>query len=383
MKIYTQLADLPTDLTPVVATIGNFDGVHLGHQGVIAEVISRARFLNARSLAITFDPPPARVLRPDHPHPLITPLPRKLELLAATGIDATLVLPFTDELRRMPPRTFASEILAQAIRATEIHEGENFRFGYQAEAGISGPAGLETLGRELGFNVVVYAPRIVRGAPVSSSRIRNLIQAPTLISANALTGANAPGPSQVAIPPRAVILSEAKDPEGSNSATVAQDLSPTESATFASKNALSEARALLGRPFSIDSTPAPGRGYGTRYTVPTINLALYPELLPTNGVYITTLTIGTAPHAETFQAVTNIGTRPTFGADSFAIESHLLNFHPLEGDQALTETTPLRLTFLRRLRAEQKFPTTEALRDQIARDVTQARRYFTLCHTLA
>jgi riboflavin kinase / FMN adenylyltransferase len=335
MNIYHQLADLPTDLTPVVATIGNFDGVHLGHQGVIAEVISRARFLNARSLAITFDPPPARVLRPDHPHPLITPLPRKLELLASTGIDATLVLSFTDQLRRMTARTFASEILAQAIHATEIHEGENFRFGYQAEAGISGPTGIETLGRELGFNVVVYAPRIVRGASVSSSRIRHLIAA------------------------------------------------PAPNAEPANKTALSEVRALLGRPFSIDSTPAPGRGYGTRYTVPTINLAPYPELLPTNGVYITTLTIGSGPHAETFEAVTNIGTRPTFGADSFAIESHLLNFHPLEGNQALTETTPLRLTFLRRLRAEQKFPTTEALRDQIARDVTQARRYFTLCHTLA
>jgi riboflavin kinase/FMN adenylyltransferase len=320
LKIYRQLAELPHHTTPVVATIGNFDGVHLGHQGVIAEVIHRARFLGGRSLAITFDPPPARVLRPDHPHPLITPLPRKLELLAATGIDATLVLPFTDQLRRLSPRAFATEILAEAIHATEIHEGENFRFGYQAEAGISGPTGLETLGRELGFKVVIYAPRIVRGAPVSSSRIRNLIAAGTI----------------------------------------------------------NQARALLGHPFSIDSTPAPGRGYGTRYAVPTINLAPYAELLPTNGVYITTLTIGANPHAETFQAVTNVGNRPTFGADSFAIESHLLNFHPID----LDETTPLRLTFLRRLRDEQKFPTTEALRDQIARDVTQARRYFTLCHNL-
>jgi riboflavin kinase/FMN adenylyltransferase len=345
MKIYRQLAELPHDPSPVVATIGNFDGIHLGHQGVIAEVIDRARFLGGCSLAITFDPHPARVLRPDHPHPLITPLPRKLELLAATGIDAVLVLPFTDELRRMSPRAFASDILANAIHITEIHEGENFRFGYQAEAGISGPAGLETLGRELGFNVVVYAPRIVRGAPVSSSRIRNLIASGTM----------------------------------------------------------NQARALLGRPFSIDSTPAPGRGYGTRYAVPTINLAPYTELLPAHGVYITTLTIGPAPFNDsryprasalglsaqseesglqplghTFEAVTNVGNRPTFGADSFAIESHLLDFHPID----LTETTPLRLTFLRRLRAEQKFPTAEALRDQIARDVTHARRYFALCGAL-
>ncbi|HEV2646956.1 MAG TPA: riboflavin biosynthesis protein RibF [Acidobacteriaceae bacterium] len=318
MNIYTQLAELPADPTPVVATIGNFDGVHLGHQGVIAEVIQRARFLNARSLAITFDPHPARVLRPEHPHTLITPLPRKLELLAATGIDATLVLPFTDDLRRMSPRTFASEVLAHAIRVTEIHEGENFRFGYQAEANI---ASLETLGRELGFSAVIYAPRIVRGAPVSSSRIRDLVAA----------------------------------------------------------GVMNQARALLGRPFSIDSTPAPGRGYGTRYAVPTINLAPYPELLPSNGVYITTLAIGTGASAETFEAVTNVGTRPTFGAESFAVESHLLNFNPID----LTEATPVRLTFLRRLRDEQKFPTTEALRQQIARDVNHARRYFVFCQNFA
>jgi riboflavin kinase / FMN adenylyltransferase len=317
MNIYRQLVEVPAPTTPVVATIGNFDGVHLGHQGVIAEVIDRARFLSAQSLAITFDPHPGRILRPQHPQPLITPLARKLELLAETGIDAALVLPFTEALRHLNARAFASEILADGIHATEIHEGENFRFGYQAEAGIDG---LESLGRELGFRVVVYAPRIVRGAAVSSSRIRALIEAGNV----------------------------------------------------------SHARALLGRPFSIDSTPATGRGYGTRYAVPTINLAAYSELLPANGVYITTLRIGIGASAETFEAVTNVGNRPTFGADSFAIESHLLNFHPVD----LDVSTPLRLTFLRRLRAERKFPSTEALRDQIGHDVKQANRYFTLCERL-
>jgi riboflavin kinase/FMN adenylyltransferase len=318
MNIYRQLADLPTATAPVVATIGNFDGVHLGHQGVIAEVIDRAHFLGGRSLAITFDPHPARVLRPDQPQPLITPLPRKLELLAATGIDATLVLPFTDALRQMHPRDFATEVLVNAVHATEVHEGENFRFGYHAEAGIDG---LEALGRELGFAVTIYAPRSVRGAAVSSSRVRKLIAA----------------------------------------------------------GDASHARALLGRPFSVDSTPAPGRGYGTKYAVPTINLAPYAELLPAHGVYVTTLTIGTGPDAETFESVTNIGNRPTFGSDSFAVESHLLNFHPI----TLAEDTPLRLTFLRRLRDERRFPTTQALRNQISRDVTRSRRYFDLCRRLA
>jgi len=314
MLIYRQLDELPAAQTPVVATIGNFDGVHLGHQAVIAEVIARARFLGGLSLAITFDPHPARVLRPEQPRQLITPLARKLELLADTGIDATLVLPFTEALGRCSARDFVTQVLVNAVHVTEVHEGANFRFGHHAEAGVTGPTGLQALGRELGFTVTSYAPLSLRGAPVSSSRIRTLLA----------TGD------------------------------------------------VSHARALLGVPFSVDSTPASGRGFGARYTVPTVNLASYPELLPANGVYITTLAVG----QETFQGVTNVGVRPTFGEASFAVESHLLDFHPIE----LTEKTALRLTFLRRLRDEERFASPEALREQIARDVTCARRYFSLCN---
>ena len=142
---------------------------------------------------------------------------------------------------------------------------------------------------------------------------------------------------------------------------------------------MNHVRALLGRSFAICSTPASGRGYGTRYTVPTINLAPYTELLPANGVYITTLTIGAGESSETFDAVTNVGNRPTFGTDSFSVESHLLNFHPI----ALDEHTPLTLTFLRRLRAEMRWPNPEALREQIGRDVATAKRYFSLCRVVA
>jgi len=138
---------------------------------------------------------------------------------------------------------------------------------------------------------------------------------------------------------------------------------------------LHEARALLGRSFAVLSTPASGRGYGTRYAVPTINLAPYPELLPAHGVYITTLRIG---DGRVFRGVTNVGNRPTFGADSFAVESHLLDFEPVN----LTETTTLELTFLRRLRAERRFESTEALREQIQRDVRRALRFFTLSDAL-
>jgi riboflavin kinase / FMN adenylyltransferase len=318
MKICHQLAEIPPDFGPSIATIGNFDGVHRGHQWVISEVVARARALGIKSVAITFDPHPARVIRPESSQPLITPLAEKLELLASTGIDAALILPFTHELSRMSARTFATNVLQRVLHVTELHEGENFRFGYQAKAGIDS---LEVLGRELGFSVRVYAPQTIRGQAISSSTIRKLIT------------------------------------EGD----------------------VSHVRALLGRPFAIIGAPASGRGYGTRYTVPTINLAPYAELLPANGVYITSLTIGAGKSSETFDAVTNVGNRPTFGADSFTVESHLLNFHPI----ALNEHTPLTLAFLRRLRPEVRWPNPEALREQIGRDVAKAKRYFSLCRVVA
>ncbi len=308
MNIFSSLSDL-ANFGPVVATIGNFDGVHCGHRWVIDKVNARAKELGLRSLAITFDPHPVRILRPEAPHVLITPVAQKLELLAQTGIDATLVLPFTPELSRLSAEAFASTVLCEGCGVTEVHEGETFRFGYQAAADMHG---LESLGQQLGFAVNAYSPHILRGAPVSSSRIRTLIAA----------------------------------------------------------GEVSQARALLGRPFAVRSTPASGRGYGTRYTVPTINLATYPELLPGIGVYITTLKIAD----ETFQSVTNVGNRPTFGADSFTVESHILNFHPIP----LAEDTPLELTFLHRLRDEIRFPSPEALLAQIKRDVAKAQRFFAL-----
>lgn len=318
MKIYRHLSEIPANFGPSVATIGNFDGVHRGHRGVISEVVERARALGISSVAITFDPHPGRILRPQAHQPLITPLAQKIELLVTTGIDALLVLPFTGDFSRMTARSFAIEVLQRKLHVTELHEGENFRLGYQAEADVDS---LKLLGEELGFSLCIYTSRIIRRQAISSSRIRQLI----------------------------------------------------------AQGNISQARALLGRPFSITTAPASGRGYGTRYTVPTINMAAYPELLPANGVYITSLTVGAGTSQETFDAVTNVGNRPTFGADSFAVESHLLNFHPIE----LNEYTPLTLTFLQRIRAEMRFPNPEALREQIGKDVLKARRYFTLCHSVS
>jgi len=130
------------------------------------------------------------------------------------------------------------------------------------------------------------------------------------------------------------------------------------------------ARWMLGRPFAVLSTQARGRGIGTRLLVPTVNLAPYDGLLPAFGVYVTRLRV----NGRAFQAVTNVGNRPTFGEASFAVESYILNFEPVDMD----ETTPIELKFLLRLRGEIQWPSPEALKAQIFKDVARAKRYFRL-----
>ena len=311
MQIFRNLDELASSTKPSVVSVGNFDGVHLGHQLVLKSMIGRARESGAQSAVVTFDPHPSHVLHSSRRTPLITPLPQKLDLLAATGIDLALVLEFNEDLRHWSAREFAERVLRDALRTVEVHEGETFRFGYGAAADV---ASLSDLGREFGFTVQAYEPRIIEGAPISSSRIRALIAA----------------------------------------------------------GDIAEANNLLGRNFSIRSTPALGRGYGTRYTVPTINLAPYAELLPAIGVYVTRLAVGESSNARIFQGVTNVGNRPTFGADSFAVETHLLDFEPIE----LSESTPLEMSFLHRLRDERRFASPEELRAQIQRDVAEAKQIF-------
>ncbi|MFY9562386.1 MAG: bifunctional riboflavin kinase/FAD synthetase [Terriglobales bacterium] len=307
MEIFHKLADVPAGFGPTLVSVGNFDGVHRAHRFVLNEIVKRAKDLNAKSMAVTFEPHPARILRPDSNLKLLTPTPEKLRLLASTGIDAVLLVPFTRDLSLMTPREFAQEILKKRLRVSEVHEGYNFHFGHKASGNIQT---LRELGREMGFEVHDYPEMRLRGEPVSSSHIRKLLR----------------------------------------------------------EGRVSRARHLLARPFSILSTAGRGRGYGAKYTVPTINLARYEELVPKDGVYITRTRVGD----ECFDSVTNVGNRPTFGADSFAVESHLLNFHPLQ----VTADTEVEIHFLDRLRDEIKFPSVEALREQIGRDVAKAQKYF-------
>jgi len=309
MQVFHKLEDVPADFGPTLLSVGNFDGVHRAHIRVLANIVSRSREHGRKALAVTFEPHPARILRPDSGLKLLTPTPEKLRLLEASGLDAALLLPFGRDLSLMTAEVFAHDILKETLQAREVHEGYNFHFGNKAAGDVKL---LTKFGREMGFEVKVYPELRLRGEPVSSTQIRKL-----------LTLGN-----------------------------------------------VSRARHLLARPFSILSTAGRGRGYGSRYTVPTINLSRYEELVPKDGVYVTRTRVG----EECFDSVTNVGNRPTFGTESFVIETHLLNFHPIE----LNPETEVEINFLQRLRDEIKFPSVGALREQIGKDVNKAQRYFRL-----
>jgi len=309
MQIFHNLEEIPPDFGPSLVSVGNFDGVHRAHVRVLEEIVARAEERRAKSVAVTFEPHPMRMLRPEASVKLLTPASQKLRLLEQTGLDAAVVIPFTRELSRMSPGEFVERILSGKLQTLEAHEGYNFRFGHKAGGDVHL---LAQLGARLGFRVVVYPEMCVRGLSVSSTRIRELIQS----------------------------------------------------------GDVRRARYLLGRAFGIQSVAGRGRGYGARYTVPTVNLGPYEELVPRDGVYITRTRVA----RECFDSVTNVGNRPTFGSDSFAIESHLLDFHPLE----ITAETEIEIHFLARIRDEVKFSSVEPLREQILKDVARARRYFAL-----
>jgi riboflavin kinase/FMN adenylyltransferase len=307
--VFHSLAEIPSGFGPTVAAIGNFDGVHLGHRAILDGVMKEARSSGARAVAITFDPHPEQFLRPSHAPLLLTPIAERARLLAETGVDAILVLAFDAALARLTPREFVRWILVDALRTRSIHEGQSFRFGHGAAAGVGE---LAALGSESGFTVHIHGALRVRGMEVSSSAVRALLAA----------------------------------------------------------GDVRRARWMLGRPFAVLSTQARGRGIGTRLLVPTVNLAPYDGLLPAFGVYVTKLKV----KGRMFQSVTNVGNRPTFGEASFAVESHILDFEAIE----MTETTPIELEFLLRLRGEQTWPSPEALKAQITKDVARAERYFRL-----
>ncbi len=305
MKVWRSFPEVPAALPYPVFTIGNFDGVHVGHQRILEMVCRRAAAAGGTSLVLTFDPHPTRIVAPERAPLLLTPLPARLDLLRQAGIAGVLVLSFTPELSRLTPQQFARDILAGRLRAREIIVGENFRFGHKHAGDIQS---LQQFGLSFGFLVQGVGPVRMRGAVVSSSHIRQLV----------------------------------------------------------SDGRVSRANRLLGHCFSVRGRIVPGRQIGRSRTVPTLNLEPYPELLPARGVYVTE----TLCNGARAVSVTNVGHSPTFQGSELRVESFLLEAAPP------SDAGEMEVVFWRRLRDERHFPSAEALKAQILRDVAATRSFF-------
>ena len=246
-----------------VLAIGNFDGLHLGHQAILRAALQRAQETKDVATALTFDPPPLKVLRPESAPLRISTNAQRMEMFGVLGLEAAVVLPFTLELARLSPEEFVDTILLRGLRVRTILVGEDFRFGHRGAGDVRF---LRELGMRQGFEVVIIPPVVHRGEVVSSTAIRREIAA----------------------------------------------------------GDVTHASLLLGRPFALTGEVVSGTGTGRRFTFPTLNLVPEQELLPARGVYVTrTLWEG---EAKSHRSVTNIGMRPTFNGSALSVETHLLDY---------------------------------------------------------
>jgi riboflavin kinase/FMN adenylyltransferase len=295
---------------PSSVTIGNFDGVHIGHQRIFRRVVEIARANDWTPVVLTFDPHPAKIVAPLRAPLLLSSLEDRRRWMTAEGIEQVCVLPFNNEFAKLTPEQFVESILVGKLDARAVLVGDNFRFGNR-QAGDT--ALMQHLGEKHGFTVEIVDAVNYRHHPVSSTEVRKLI-----IEGN-----------------------------------------------------VGLAARLLTRPYSLEGDVVPGRGVGSKQTVPTLNLATEGEVIPANGVYVTRTR--ELESRRTWQSVTNIGYRPTFDdGRQLSIETFLLE--PLEGE------TPkrIRVELLHRLREERKFESPEALKRQILHDVERAKHFFRL-----
>jgi riboflavin kinase/FMN adenylyltransferase len=312
MQVLREVGGCPTPDAGTVVTIGAYDGVHLGHQTVIAAVRARAADAGMESAVVTFDRHPASVVRPESAPRLLTDLEQKLELLADTGVDRCLVITFDEARSHEPAEEFVREVLVDCLGAKVVIVGEDFHFGHQRKGNV---ALLEEMGSDLGFEVEGLA----------------------LVDAHGRAAGDEPKASSTAI----------------RHALVAGDLET--------------AISLLGRPHEVRGVVADGDKRGRELGFPTANVSVPGDiLLPADGIYA-----GWYERADgtVHPTAISLGRRPTFYEEAHAslLEAHLLDFDgDLYGEHA-------KVRFVARLRGEERFDDVDALVTQIRRDCDDAR----------
>ena len=265
MKVFNRLDQIIEPIKGAVITIGNFDGVHIGHQALFHEVIEKAEAIDGTSVAMTFEPHPLRVLKQNNHPPLITLYEQKAELIERSGIDVLICVPFTLEFAALSAEQFVRDLLVQKIGIKAIVVGEDYSFGKNREGNIDL---LNSFGIKYGFEVIV---------------------AGWIKSARAL----------------------------------AERISSTKIRELVTDGRMEQAEKMLGRNYQIRGKVVTGRDRGGKLLgIPTANLNLNDELCPKTGIYAVTVECKGNQH----QGVANIGYSPTFEDHVFTVEVHILDF---------------------------------------------------------
>lgn len=306
MKLLIGSANIkPIPGYPVVA-IGNFDGVHLGHQAILAQAIERAQEKDGTSVVLTFEPHPMKVLHPEREFRLLNTFQIKMRLIESTGVDVTFSAEFSKAFAQQTPSEFAKTYLRDKIGCKEVIVGKNFNFGKDRAGTVKD---LIEFGKEFGFEVVIQEPVMVEGIPVSSTKIRQLIQ------------------------------------EGN----------------------VGLAGKMMGRYYSMEGKVLHGDGRGKSLGYPTANFRLPNELIPREGVYAARVATLKAEGYMTLDGIVYIGSKPTFDKTEVQMEVHLFDVNEnLYGKRLL-------VTFIEWVRGDEKFEDSAALIRQIGQDIEKAR----------
>jgi len=301
MQIIRHIDDPALAFDGLSVTLGNFDGIHVGHQALIKNAVDDGQRLGVRSAVLTFEPHPLRVLAPERAPKMLLTHKDKMQLLQSLGVDCVVVQQFDRSFAAIGAEEFVRKYLVERLRAKKVWVGKDLRFGKGRAGDIDK---LRAWGLQSGFDVGMVEPVMVCGERVSSSRIRELI-----------------GNGEVAA-----------------------------------------VQPMLARYYFVSGKVVAGHRRGRQLGFPTANIASRAEVVPHDGIYATLFHLG----ENILPSVTSIGLNPTFGAGPRTIESYILNFdREIYGES-------VKLSFLARLRGEQKFTSVESLIEQIRRDVADA-----------
>lgn len=305
MEILRHLDDRSLSSAGSVATLGNLDGLHLGHQALVRSAVEDGRGLGVPSVVLTFEPHPLKVLAPARAPKLLLSHKDKMELLQSFDIDVVVIQKFDAAFASVPARDFVTRVLVGRLGIKKIWVGRDLRFGQGRRGGVDD---LLQWGSEDGFDVGIVEPILLGGVRISSSLVRRLVE----------------------------------------------------------EGRVDEAAPMLGRCHFVSGRVVAGKRRGRDLGFPTANIFSRTEVLPLDGIYATLFQCG----AKRYLSASSIGTNPTFGNGPRTVESFLLDF---DGD---LYGEPVKLSFVKRIRAEKKFASVDELVAQMHKDVARARVIF-------